>query len=214
MPTTKRDSPYCWVTWLTPLLSGDSQCEWAAWLQSRFTITKVKRDFDSAAWAAQHNDMLNKRVSQLTADGWLCFLEDQNGFNLRGERVTLAGKPDIVAVRDDVAKVIDCKTGKRKDGDYQQVLIYLLVLPLTLDAIKGKRLVGELQYKDGSVDILPEELTPDVKERIVAMIRKMGEASPARRVPSFRECMFCPVSSADCPDRIEKKQTATAGGMF
>lgn len=214
MPTTKRAAPYVWVTWLTPLAAGDDQCEFKAWLQSNFKIDKIARAFDSAAWAAQHNDMLNKRVASLTADGWLCFLEDQNKFALQGEVVELGGKPDIVAVKDDLAKVVDCKTGKRADKDYQQVLIYLMVLPLTCEAVKGKRLVGELQYKDGSVDIYPEELTPDVRARIVALIKKMGDTTPPRRAPSFRECMFCDVSAKDCPDRIERKQTASAGGLF
>lgn len=214
MPTTKRDSVYTWVTWLTPLLAGDDQCEWKAWLQSNFKITKIVRDFDSAAWAAQHNDMVNARIAALTADGWLCFLENQNSFTLKGEHVTLAGKPDIVAVRDDLAKVIDCKTGKRKDGDYQQVLVYLMVLPLTCAAVRGKRLSGELQYKDGAIGVDPEELTPAVKERIVGLIRKMGDPSPARRVPSFRECMFCDVSRGDCPDRIEKTRPTEAAGLF
>lgn len=215
MATAPRSAPYIWVTWITKLLSGDDQCQWSSWFKAHFTYDKAPRDFDVAAWTAAHNDMLRKRVAALTADGWLVFLENQNAFNLHGEIATLAGKPDILAVRDKEARVIDCKTGKRRDSDYQQVLVYLQMLPLTHDAVKGCRLTGELQYTDGSVEIRPEELTPAVRDRIVGEIKRAGAVDPPERVPSYKECLFCDITAENCPDRIEKKRTATAAkGLF
>ena len=215
--TAPRSSPYVYVTWIAKILSGDAQCAWAPWFKAHFTFDKVKRSFDSAAWSASHNDMIRKRVAALTADGWLCFLEDQNAFNLQGEIATLAGKPDIVAVRGTnppVALVVDCKTGQRRDSDYQQVLVYMMVLPLTCEAVKGLQLSGEVQYQDGSLEIRSEELTPAVKERIVDAIRAAGAINPPSRTPSFRECGFCEITKEDCPQRIEKKKAPVAAGMF
>lgn len=215
MATAPRSAPYVYVTWITKLLSGDDQCQWAAWFKSHFTFDKAKRDFDVAAWTAAHNDMIRKRVAALTADGYLVFLENQNAFHLHGEIATLAGKPDIVAVRDTEARVIDCKTGKRRDSDYQQVLVYLQMLPLTHEAVKGCRLTGELQYSDGSVEIRSEELTPAVRERIVGEIKRAGHTTPPPHVPSYKECLFCDITANDCPQRIEKKSTTKdAKGLF
>ena len=28
-----RQSPYIWFTWLTKLMAGEAQCEWASWFK-------------------------------------------------------------------------------------------------------------------------------------------------------------------------------------
>ena len=213
-PTVPRQSAYIWVSWLTKLLSGEDQCWWAAWFKAHYKFQKVKRDFDSAAWSAAHNDMLQKRVGALTADGAMCYLEDQNSFASEGEIATVAGKLDILAVRPPMGTIIDCKTGKRKDADYQQVLVYLMMAPLGLAHAKPLTLTGEVQYGDGVVAVRQEDLTPAVKERIVSAIRKVGGSEAPARVPSWGECRFCDISKADCPERLEKTERASARGMF
>lgn len=213
-PTVPRKAPYIWVTWLVRLLSGENHCSWAAWFKAHYTFQKVPSNFDSAAWSAAHNDLLQQRVATLTADGWRCYVENQNKFTIEGEVATLAGKIDILAVRGDAGLIVDCKTGQRKDADYQQMLVYLMVAPLGLAHAKGLTLSGEVQYRDGVVPVRTEELTAAVRDRIVGAIRMAGEATAPARVPSWGECRFCDVSSADCPERLERTQTSSAGGMF
>lgn len=204
MATPRRD-PYAWVTWLTPTLAGDAQCLWAPWFQAHYTFDKLERgDFDLAKWKVEHNAMVAKRATALTEGGWQVYLEDQNQFRLKGKTITVAGKPDIVAVRDTQAIVIDEKGGKRRDSDVQQVLLYLLALPLTHPAVNGKTLRGEVEYRDGILPIPTTAFTETERQRLVATIRRIGEATPPARVPSARECGFCDIAKTDCPDRIER----------
>lgn len=211
--TTSRRGVYVWVTWLTPLLSGDAQCEWAAWFKSHYQFTKLERGgFDLATWKVEHAAMVEARVEELRAEGWTVFVEGQNQFTLRGAAATVAGRPDIVATRGADARVIDCKSGKRRDSDVQQVLIYLLALPLYHPMLKGvdppPRLVGELQYRDGGdpVVVEPEFFTPALRDRITALIKRIGNGLPLTRVPSASECRFCDIGPGDCPDRVETSQ--------
>jgi hypothetical protein len=208
----RRFGPYTWATWLTPILAGDAQCLFAPWMQSQFQIDKVERgDFDLVRWKIDHADMVTTRADQLRRDGWTVYVEDQNKFTLRGQVTTLAGKPDVVAVRRDDALVIDCKGGKRRSSDALQVLLYMFAIPLYHPAWRPSlRLAGEVQYRDGSLPIQPEQFTPALRERIVALLKRMGNATPPTPVPSASECAWCPVSSIDCKARVEGGVPETA----
>jgi hypothetical protein len=203
-----RRSPYTWTTWLTALLAGEASCWFAPWVKSHFKIDKLERsDFDLVAWKAQHTDMVDARVTQLRADGWTVTVEDQNFFTLRGRTGTLSGKPDILAIRDLDALVIDCKGGKHRTADVQQVLLYMFALPLGTRLQEGMRLSGEVQYRDGSVHVRPDDFTPELRKRITdAMLRVSAEAQPLA-VPSVRECAFCDVGASDCQARMESTTT-------
>lgn len=215
MATQRRD-PYIWTTWITGALASDDQCRYAPWFKSHFQYEKVVRtDGNLTKWKAEHGDMVTARVLSLIADGWTVFLEAQNKFTLEGKAATLSGVPDIVAVRENEGLVVDCKSGKPRDKDFWQVCIYLMVLPLTHTACKGRRLVGEVQYRDHSLLIQPEEFTLAMRESITAQIRETGSPTPPARVPSYRECLFCDISKQDCPDRIEKQaRQEVAHGLF
>jgi len=36
-----RRSPYIWVTWLTKLMAGEAQCEWASWFKAHHKYDKL-----------------------------------------------------------------------------------------------------------------------------------------------------------------------------
>lgn len=206
--TIQRDSPYIWVTWLASLLSGDNHCEWAAWFRAHHHHDKRPSTFDEVKWRAAHNQMLRERVDALRQENYEVFIEAQNRFNLKGRVATVGGTPDIVAIRNDEAWVIDCKSGKQKDAHYFQVLIYMLVLPLIHRPCKGRCLGGEIQYPDYSVLIMPEQLTDVLKAQIQTMVERVAGKAPLMKVPSFWECQNCPVASADCPERLDEPTLA------
>jgi hypothetical protein len=207
MTTTARHSPYIWATWITGLLSSDDQCRWQAWFKAHFTFAKLERD-DTALtkWKAEHGDMVQQRAEQLRADGWIVTVEEQNAFKQKGRQThaLLSGKPDVVARRGPDALVVDCKSGARKDKDFWQVAIYLVFLPIVRPEIFAqRRLLGEVRYRDGAITIQPEELGPDVRARISAQLLETGGLTPPAKVPSERECQFCDIGPADCPERLE-----------
>lgn len=200
--TTKRSGlPYVWPTWLTGLLSGDKQCQWALWYRAHFKYEKRRDDsFDSASWSAGHQALAMRRLKELSADGWTVKVEAQNDFRLKGKTALLSGKPDLIATRGNEALVVDAKTGRQRASDFWQVLIYMVAVPRSVPDIP--RLRGEVCYEHTSVDIAPEELTPEREESIFAMLRLAGQDTAPAHTPSRNECRFCDI--ADCRERFNE----------
>lgn len=207
--TKPRDDPYLWVTWITDLLAGEAQCQWAAWFRAHFQrYDKQPTTFDQAAWNAQHGELVRTRAAKLRSAGYTVFVEDQNKFSLRGQACTLGGKPDIVAVNADDALVVDCKTGQRRGSDYFQILVYMLVLPYAHALCENRELRGELEYQDGTLSVPADKLTSDVKDLIRVTIERAAGPEPTPRVPSAAECRFCEITRLDCPERVDAEPPA------
>lgn len=205
MSTSARHAPYVWTTWLTGLLSTEDQCEWAAWFKAHFMFTRLARGSSALTqWKADHGAMVQAVVDELKADSWTVTVEDQNAFVLHGKTGALAGKPDVVAIKGDVARVVDCKSGARRDKDVWQVCVYLLALPRTHAGLGDRRLVGEVRYRDGAVLIQPEEFTVSMRDRIGTLLRQVCGPEPLGRVPSARECQWCDIGRQDCPARVDR----------
>ena len=60
-------------------------------------------------------------------------VEAQNRFELRGKSATRAGRPDLVARRDDEAVIVDAKTGQESASHIVPVMIYMYAIPRALD---------------------------------------------------------------------------------
>jgi hypothetical protein len=193
-------------------LSGEKHCELAPWLLSHFRIDKRPRAFDLAAWTAEHTDMVLARARCLDAEGYTVFLEDQNDFVLKGKAGTLSGKCDLVAIRDDDVLVEDCKTGKQKDADFQQVLVYMFALPLLAaaprpspmtEAVRGKTIRGAVQYRTFRQEIQAEAFTVDRRARILDTIIRIGAGPRPSATPSAAECRYCDIPKSDCAARLD-----------
>ena len=123
MPTP-RDFPYIWASWLPRLLTGENSCEWAAWFKAHHqSWERVPSDFDQAKWMLDHTALLNQRIADWTLGGHDIDTEAQNRFELHGKTAILAGRPDIIAHREDHAVIIDAKTGHDSPSHAVQVMI-------------------------------------------------------------------------------------------
>ena len=198
--------PSVWVTWLTKLMTDEIQCPWSVWFRTHYKYEKLSRDFDSVSWSAKHQALLNERISQLQAEGWAVYVEGENWFEIVGRQyaIKIAGKPDILAVRDEQIWVEDCKTGRKKNSDLYQVLLYLLLLPLSHPRCKGMQLQGRLVYPDGTIDISHEQVDEAFKAQFREAIAILSSTTPARKTPSFQECRFCDISCRYCLERVEE----------
>jgi CRISPR/Cas system-associated exonuclease Cas4 (RecB family) len=205
-----RSEPYVWVTGLAKLLGGDTHCQWSLWFRGHYQFAKRPRDFDEATWTARHSTLVRDKAERLRVEGYEIYLVDQNRISVQGPRGILAGKPDIVAVRDGEAIVVDCKTGAQKVADSMQVLLYMLLLPRAHRACQGKVVAGELCYTDFAQTIEADELTPNFKVDVRKAFRMIVADSPPPRTPSLRDCKFCDITSADCPDRVECEKGSAA----
>lgn len=207
--------PYVWVTWLAGLLAGDKQCWFAAWMKAHHQLAKrPDQTFDRAAWAADHDRLVDLRAVQLMADGYTVHRERENEFKLVGKTALLSGKCDIIAFKGDHILFSDGKTGQEKKADFWQVLIYMRVMPLVRAGFgMGCHVDGEVVY--GGLDanevpvirsILPvtkDDLTPVRTAQIDEGMRALAGIAVPRATPSGSECEFCDITSEDCPYRVE-----------
>lgn len=203
---TKRNKslfPFVMITWALGLVTGQDQCEWRPWFRSRYKYPEVPDPtFDAAAWSAQHQDQVQRRVRELEADGWKVETEGKNWMRLKGETAILVGKPDIVASRGAQYLVVDEKTGKQSEKDWWQVLLYMyLMLKLWNPNL---RVTGQVEYADGTrVDVHPDEFTPELRAKFFAVVKRIGDPTEPAKTPTANECRFCNISNCD------KRITAT-----
>lgn len=205
--TTKRPGVYIWTSWITGLLSSDKQCRWAAWYKSRHKYEKIPDPtFDEAAWSAGHQSLLNARAAELIIEDYAVTVEGQNKIDLKGRSgAKLAGCPDIEAVKPGRILVVDAKTGKKRNSDYFQVLIYLLILKMD-----GRIADGEVYYSDGrpSIAINHAELTPERIAAILGLLAVLSSDTAPPHAPSAGECKFCDIK--DCDQRVVEQPTREA----
>lgn len=200
--TRPRLGAYIWVTWLAPLLAGESSCWWASWFKAHFTYNKVT-GFDGAKWQADHGPLVASARDSLLADGFAVSEEEQNKLCLRSGDIIVAGKPDLIATRGDHVIIVDCKSGCVREAHRFQVMIYLAILPFVRPELQGKQLEGLVQYPDHEVVIPASTLDQDFRVQLRKTIHRVGGAEPPARAPSAHECHFCQIGRNDCPERID-----------
>lgn len=138
------------ITWLAKLMTDEIQCPWSVWFRTHYQYKKLSRNFDSAKWSISHRALMNDRISQLQTEGWAVYVEGENRFEIVGQQyvIQIVGKPDILAIRDEQIWVEDCKTGRKRNSGLYQVLLYVLLLPLSHPKCRGRKLQGRLVYPD------------------------------------------------------------------
>ena len=199
-----REHPYIWATWLARLLAGESSCEWAGWFRAHYQDwTKPPSDFDSARWMMDHTALVNEERASRETLGYEVFTEDQNFFRLQGATATLAGKPDLIAVKGNDLVITDAKTGKPSPHHAVQVLTYMYAVPRALEQFRGMEFRGHVIYPDGNVQIPASGLDRKFVDRLGSLIRRLADENPARKVPSASECRWCDITREDCPERVE-----------
>ena len=144
-------------------------------------------------------------MDDLRSSGHVLTTEEQNAFRLTGSSgAILAGKPDIIATATDGSvTVYDAKTGTQKASDAAQVMIYMYALARD-PRYRGMRLEGRLTYGGGTeVSVPAGSLDEHFIDGLHDLLKRVTGDEPAERVPSGRECAWCPLTSDDCPDRID-----------
>lgn len=211
----QKPTPSVWITWLAKMMADELQCHWAVWFRSHCTYEKLPSNFDSASWIARHRTLLDERVASLEREGCSVSVEGENWFEVPGRQyaITVAGKPDIIAVQGDRAWVEDCKTGKPKNSDLYQVLLYMLLVPVGVERCRGMTLEGRLVYSDSVIDISVSQVNEEFRVQLKGAIRALNRQANAtinssehpRKVPAFRECRYCDIPHHCCSERIDTR---------
>ena len=203
-----RETPYIWATWLARLLAGEAHCQWAGWFRAHYQWTRPPSDFDNAKWMLDHTALVNRERESRESLGYTVHVENQNSFRLRGRYATLAGKPDLIAVKNSDAMIIDAKTGRPNPHHAVQVMLYQYAVPKALEQYHGMEFRGHVAYPESNVAIPTSRVDRNFTDSLGALIRRLAADTPAQRVPSFAECKFCDITGADCPERVEGQPNA------
>jgi CRISPR/Cas system-associated exonuclease Cas4 (RecB family) len=210
----KRTKAYVWVTWITGLLAGTDKCQFRAWIKANHKVPKkveLPEDRERLGeYLKIHTQMVEDRVQKLKKEGMIVRVEDDNAFKLDGEKATLAGKQDIIALHpsEQSALVVDEKSGKEKECYVWQVVVYMFAMMLT--GYKGYRIRGEVEYRNKTVPVPESSLSQANTDRIISVMNIMGQDIAPPTVPSAGECQYCDVLA--CPDRF--KVTTDASKFF
>ncbi len=207
-----KQFPSVWVTWLSKLITDELQCHWSVWFRTHYRYEKLSSNFDSAKWNASHRTLLNHRISSLQTEGFTVYAEGENWFEVTGRDyvIKVTGKPDIVAIRGEQVVVEDCKTGRKKNSDLYQILLYLLLLPVSATKYRGLSLNGRLVYPDSVMEIQNERVDQEFRGQFREAIATLSSTIPARKVPSLQTCQYCDISALYCPQRVEESLTESA----
>ena len=205
MSKQKRNNIYIWVTWLTKLIAGEQQCEYAAWFKAHFQYDKKPSDFSLTKWSIKHNQLLHKRKRELEKEGYIVKIEDQNNFKIEFLKgITVSGKPDIVALGNlGRALVDDCKTGRAANNHQVQVMLYMMFLPQCFEEYEHVQFDGQVIYEDSEVPVFWTDIDSNLKRLVWETIKRIGSNKPCRKVPSYHECSWCDISKEYCPERVE-----------
>lgn len=204
--TTHRSLPTVDVGSLAKILVGDRLCLWSVWFAAHHAdFDRVPSDFDGAAWRIAHTAMLRDAAEALNATYPTVRREYQNVLKVRRGNIIVSGRADLVGLDPEEVLVEDVKTGRSHAAAHvAQTKSYMVLAPLIQPVLAGRRIRGRVRYQDGFVEIDPLDPDDPFISLFWDLVDRIGSDTPPERVPSFRECRYsCPVTVADCPDRIE-----------
>jgi len=203
----KRFKKSIWVTWVAKLMAGESLCPWSAWFKTHHTnYEKVPPRREFIKYRLDHSRMINELREERVTKGEKVFVEGANRFSLEIKpNLTLDGKPDLIALLEDRATVCECKSEGQKDSHQIQLMIYLYCLPRCFDQYKNIKLEGCLLYYPSTRIEIPQSMIDEgFIDHLNYWLKILGADTPPAKAPSENECLFCNITKADCPERVEK----------
>lgn len=217
----RRAKPYIWSTWLAKLAGGD-QCLWSGWFKAQHQYAKHEENAQQLQeWNRAHTQLMTARKLELQREGYVVYGEEQNAFTVIGQAADVAGKPDLIGVKPDHALLVDGKTGRQRDSDIWQVLIYLWGIPRSAsdirDVLQDKALEGEVHYQRGDERIAVSAPDESQIAHVVSLITVLSGPEAPSAAPSKHECGRCNIGPQDCPvryrDRVRQAPASAAVGF-
>jgi len=199
LAATPRREPFIWVSWLAKVMTSHSICEWQYWFQTHNKlITKHPSTFDSVTWQIGHTRLLSEVKRELSTAGLRSMTEFGCEFRVPGVAAKISGKTDCLVNDGSNVMIYDCKTGKPRDSDRVQVMIYMYGLS-TYQRFASSRIRGTVVYRDERVEIpyLPDTFGSDLSY----FADLLAEDTPPERQPG-QNCEFCNIAEVDCPERV------------
>lgn len=206
MATARNGVPEFWATTIAKVLAGDQSCLLAPWHRARFRWPKKPQSPQMAQYKADHTAMLQDTVAKMRADGWGCRLEQY--FNVPGHYAAIAGKADLVAKQQDKRPlIVDVKTGDPRESDVIQVLIEMVMIPISWNA-PSMLFNGQVIYRAHTVDLTPADAEA-MKPKMFAMLKRLGTIPQPEPSPGKGVCLYCDMPDCAARWREDEEQAVT-----
>jgi hypothetical protein len=149
-----------------------------------------------------HAGLVEQTREEFKARGYYVTVEDENKFYVTSRTgATLCGVPDLIAVSERPV-IAEVKSGKRWPFDRMQLLLYMHAVPRASNLnYEGVTFDGLLVYPDKVETVSPSELE-EFRPRLKELLKRVLAGKPAEKVPSEKNCRFCKLTVADCPQKI------------
>ena len=206
-----REHPYIWTTWLAKLLAGDAHCQWAGWFRAHY------QELDQAALG----------LRQRQVDDWThtALLNREKGKQRIAGLHSLRGKPEFLppprTVRHPGRKARSHRSQEQRRRDNRRQDRQSQPSPLRpsnglpIRRPQSPRPVpwlwssrGHVAYTESNLEIPASRIDTNFVNNMAALIRRLANDTPAVKVPSYDECRFCDITSADCPERVDGRPDA------
>jgi CRISPR/Cas system-associated exonuclease Cas4 (RecB family) len=185
---------------LARIVSGDLECLFQTWRLIRGQLSaQAHNNFDVVAWRVDHTRLLTQTLEMLKESGSRLRRALRLEFRLPRSGLVVRCNPDLVAEEDDLVTVIDCKTGKQQPSDQVQIWIYQIALSF-VKPFAGRPSRGILVYSD--CQVAAPSPPADLLEILEEFAEILSSPTPPSSAPGT-SCRFCPLTSLDCPDRVE-----------
>ena len=195
----KRNTPYIWVSWLAEIMSGDLTCHWKVWFKTHNKLTKKQpSDFDSVEWKINHTKKLTEVKDRLIKNNYVPKVERYIEYRIPNSNAIVQGRIDCVIENDDSITIYECKTGRERDSDQAQVLLYMYILSKTNPS--KKQIKGIISYNDKEVEI--SNLPSNFEENFNYFVNILISTNYPVKNPG-NDCRFCDITKEDCPERVD-----------
>jgi hypothetical protein len=178
---------------LSRLMAGDEVCYFKPWYEMRHPEETEKISKELAEWKMNHTDLVARLVD--TLKGGDIYREEY--FAL--DHPPIAGKVDVLHVLQGKVNLYEVKSGRKTHSHFTQLLLYLFLVAKD-QRFRQSNITGHLVYDDQELAVTPDDVPPDLEDRIQRHVAPvLSEASP-RKVRSS-VCRFC---WADCEFSIPR----------
>jgi hypothetical protein len=196
----RREKPYIHITWISPLLIGENQCNWSAWYRTHFHYAETESNFDEVKYRIDHTALKDRVLADLK--GRECAILVEKKVFMERPRANVSGKIDLLAYKGDRGVIFELKSGKPYPNDKSQLMLYMWALKRTYKRYQHILFDGRLVYPDKNIKVSAVEIDERFCKNVENFIVDLLDNEPDRRFPSKNNCRFCKI--AKCEERYNE----------
>jgi hypothetical protein len=217
---TKKAQPTVQAKMLAEFMVGEKECEYSVWFSTHYKYEKLPDDSEQLnKWMNEHEKLVSYRVETLQKEGFIVHVENENWFTVKGRNfpISISGKPDIVATKDDLVRIEDCKTGRVKPSHEMQVLVYMRLCPYAPETkwyTNNRVIEGSVIYWDNVTEVSHSRIDTGFKSLFRKSLAILSNLEPAWTAPNKWACQYCSISKDYCVDRFEGESDIEPHDLF